>query len=188
MTKKRFTIKQQDDYFGVVDNNTDDKTCVVNGIRTEIEAEWLCDSMNKLNDENEQLKQQNRELQGELQDKELGLNLWNAENTILEEDKKQLQKENKELKQENEYFKELLDEYEIETNEFDKFMNNREHTRLSINLETNELQRHIYATGNWFGDFDRVLVKQWLDEETYHRFINRVIEVYNTEFKRSPKK
>ena len=56
MTKKRFTIKQQDDYFGVVDNNTTDKTCVVNGIRTEIEAEWLCDSMNKLNDENEQLK------------------------------------------------------------------------------------------------------------------------------------
>ena len=56
MSEERFTIKNQDDYFAVVDNNTDDKTCVVNGIRTEIEAEWLCDLMNELNDEIEFFK------------------------------------------------------------------------------------------------------------------------------------
>lgn len=98
MTEKRFTIKPQDDYFDIIDNNTADKVNVINSIRTEIEAKWLCDLMNELNEENEQLKQRNRELQGELQDANLGLSLWNAEDTILEEDKKQLQKENKELK------------------------------------------------------------------------------------------
>ena len=56
MTEKRFTIKSQDDLFGVVDNYSADKVCVVNGIRTEIEAKWLCDVLNDLNDENEQLK------------------------------------------------------------------------------------------------------------------------------------
>ena len=56
MTEKRFTIKPQDDLFGVVDNYSTDKVCVINGIRTEIEAEWLCKDMNTLNDENEQLK------------------------------------------------------------------------------------------------------------------------------------
>lgn len=57
MTKKRYTIKPQDDLFGVVDNYSADKICVINGIRTEIEARWLCKDMNTLNDENEQLKQ-----------------------------------------------------------------------------------------------------------------------------------
>lgn len=57
MTEKRYTIKTQDDLFGVVDNYSADKVCVINGIRTEIEAEWLCKDMNTLNDENEQLKQ-----------------------------------------------------------------------------------------------------------------------------------
>ena len=56
MTEKRFTIKPQNDLFGVVDNYSADKVCVINGIRTEIEAEWLCKDMNALNDENEQLK------------------------------------------------------------------------------------------------------------------------------------
>ena len=56
MSKERFTVKNQDDYFGVVDNNTGDKTCVVNGIRTEIEAEWLCELMNDLAEENRKLK------------------------------------------------------------------------------------------------------------------------------------
>ena len=56
MTEKRFTIKPQDDLFGVVDNYSADKVCVVNGIRTEIEAKWLCNVLNDLNDENEQLK------------------------------------------------------------------------------------------------------------------------------------
>lgn len=58
MTAKRYTIKPQDDLFGVVDNYSPDKVCVINGIRTEIEAEWLCKDMNALNDENEQLKRQ----------------------------------------------------------------------------------------------------------------------------------
>lgn len=57
MTAKRYTIKPQDDLFGVVDNYSADKVCVINGIRTEIEAKWLCKDMNTLNDENEQLKQ-----------------------------------------------------------------------------------------------------------------------------------
>lgn len=56
MIEKRFTIKSQDDLFGVVDNYSADKICVVNGIRTEIETKWLCDVMNDLNDENEELK------------------------------------------------------------------------------------------------------------------------------------
>ena len=59
---KRFTIKPQDDLFGVVDNYSADKVCVVNGIRTEIEAKWLCNVMNDLNDENEQLKFENANL------------------------------------------------------------------------------------------------------------------------------
>ena len=57
MTEKRYTIKPQDDLFGVVDNYSADKVCVINGIRTEIEAKWLCKDMNALNDENEELKQ-----------------------------------------------------------------------------------------------------------------------------------
>lgn len=56
MIAKRYTIKPQDDLFGVVDNYSADKVCVINGIRTEIEAKWLCKDMNTLNDENEQLK------------------------------------------------------------------------------------------------------------------------------------
>ena len=53
---ERFTIKPQDDLFGVVDNYSADKVCVVNGIRTEIEAKWLCDLMNELNNENINIK------------------------------------------------------------------------------------------------------------------------------------
>ena len=53
---ERFTIKPQDDLFGVVDNYSPDKICVVNGIRTEIEAKWLCDLMNELNNENINIK------------------------------------------------------------------------------------------------------------------------------------
>lgn len=39
-----------------MDNYSADKVCVINGIRTEIEAKWLCKDMNTLNDENRQLK------------------------------------------------------------------------------------------------------------------------------------
>ena len=64
---KRFTIKPQDDLFGVVDNYSPDKICVVNGIRTEIEAKWLCNMMNDLNEENEQLKSENELLKQDLE-------------------------------------------------------------------------------------------------------------------------
>ena len=51
---KRFKIRPQDDYFGV--NDCLQEFNVVNGIRTEIEAKWLCDLLNELNDENEEIK------------------------------------------------------------------------------------------------------------------------------------
>ena len=76
MTAKRYTIKPQDDLFGVVDNYSADKVCVINGIRTEIEAKWLCKDMNTLNDEIERLKKDNvhlRVLLDSLQDKYSGL-------------------------------------------------------------------------------------------------------------------
>lgn len=76
------------------------------------------------------------------------------------------------------------EELKKELNKLKKFEHGGEHIRLSINIETGELQRHIYATGQWFGDFDRVLVDNWLSKEDYQRFIDRVIEVYNTEFKK----
>lgn len=88
-----------------------------------------------------------------------------------------LLKQQGELEKENEQLKEEL-------NKLKKFEYGGEHIRLSINIETGELQRHIYATGQWFGDFDRVLVDNWLSKEDYQRFINRVIEVYNTEFRK----
>lgn len=76
MIAKRYTIKPQDDLFGVVDNYSTDKVCVINGIRTEIEAKWLCKDMNILNDEIERLKKDNvhlRVLLDSLQDKYSGL-------------------------------------------------------------------------------------------------------------------
>lgn len=84
---KRFTIKPQDDYFGITDNNTADKVNVINGIRTEIEAKWLCDLLNELYDENSKLHIQNDFLKDENQHMR----------TVL--------KENKELKEENEQLK-----------------------------------------------------------------------------------
>ena len=63
---ERYTIKSQGDYFGVVDNNIDDRVCVVNGIHTRIEAAWLMELLNRLNDENEQLKQQIEDLEFKL--------------------------------------------------------------------------------------------------------------------------
>ncbi len=82
----------------------------------------------------------------------------------------QLSDEKEQLKQEN--------------NKLKRFEYGGEHIRLSINIETGDLQRHIYATGQWFGDFDRVLVDNIISKEDYQKFIDRVIEVYNTEFKK----
>ena len=76
MIAKRYTIKPQDDLFGVVDNYSADKVCVINGIRTEIEAKWLCKDMNTLNDELDRLKKDNvhlRVLLDILEDKHNGL-------------------------------------------------------------------------------------------------------------------
>ena len=78
----------------------------------------------------------------------------------------------------------IASKYLEENEQLKKFESTGEHIRLSINIETGELQRHIYATGQWFGDFDRVLVKNWIDEDNYQRFVDRVIEVYNNEFKK----
>ena len=114
---KRFTIKPQDDLFGVVDNYSADKVCVINGIRTEIEAKWLCKDMNTLNDENEQLKQQlseqgtqidflkdeNKHMRKVLEEnKELKQNLKQIQDSLwTTEYIKKLEKENNQLKQEN---------------------------------------------------------------------------------------
>jgi len=92
---KRFTIKPQDDLFGITDNDTPDKINVINGIRTEIETKWLCDLMNELNDECEFLEIENKLLEdgatkyAELYHKSL--------------------KENEQLKQSNERLLKMLD-------------------------------------------------------------------------------
>ena len=64
---KRYTVKSQDDLFAVVDNLTADKVCIVNGIRTKLEAEWLCDEMNELNDDMEYWKQTACQKENEIQ-------------------------------------------------------------------------------------------------------------------------
>ena len=64
VSKKRFTIKLQDDYFGLTDNLTEDKVNVVNGIRTEIEAKWLCDLLNDLHEEKEMWKRECKRWKG----------------------------------------------------------------------------------------------------------------------------
>ena len=99
---------------------------------------------------------------------------WHKEHygkSILDERlefKSDCEKENEKLKQ--------------QLNKLSMFGNTTENIRLSINHETGKLQRHIYGTGVWFGDFDRVLCKSFITEDDYQRFIDRIIEVYNTEF------
>ena len=73
MTEKRFTIRLQDDYFGITDNNVGMN--VINGILTEIEAKWLCDLLNELAEENKELKEENQKLLGLIQ----GVDSWNSE-------------------------------------------------------------------------------------------------------------
>lgn len=107
MTAKRYTIKTQDDLFGVVDNYSADKVCVINGIRTEIEAKWLCKDMNTLNDENEQLKIQLKIYKTD------ALETLNDLERAYENNKKalrnieQLEGENKELRSDRDYWKTL---------------------------------------------------------------------------------
>ena len=107
MTKKRFTIKPQDDLFGVVDNYSADKICVINGIRTEIEAGWLCKDMNTLNDENEQLKQSYKEFEEECQST---FNAMSRKQNDLYRKNFKLKEENEQLKQFKEKVFVLFDE------------------------------------------------------------------------------
>ena len=74
MTEKRFTIRLQDDYFGITDNNVGMN--VINGILTEIEAKWLCDLLNELAEENKELKEENQKLLSLIQK---GVDSWNGE-------------------------------------------------------------------------------------------------------------
>lgn len=108
---KRFTIKSQDDYFGVVDNNTDDEVCVVNGIRTEIEAEWLIELLNLLDCENEQLKQSNKGLQSELQIFKEDIKHSNIIINKLNDENEQLKQENKRLHTEWRMQKKIIETY-----------------------------------------------------------------------------
>ena len=63
-----------------------------------------------------------------------------------------------------------------------KYGTGKESIKLSFNNQTGKLEKHNYATGQWFGDFDRILCKQHISSEDYQRFIKRIIEVYHTEF------
>ncbi len=190
MTEKRFTINNsnivQDGYF-IKDN-------VGNfSFPTTIDGSDLImyhKALNKLNDENEQLKQEMGDL-GTIHAEEIN----KIENEFDDEILK-LEKENEQLKErciqfdflkaENSHMKSVLEENEQlkqQIRDMSRFGGTGEHIRLSINIETGELQRHIYASGQWFGDFDRVLCENWISKEDYQKFIDRVIEVYNTEFK-----
>ena len=122
-----------------------------------LNADEIVDLLNELNDENQYLKSLK----------------WNQdcinEISIGIQQRQSLEMENEQLKQ--------------QIRDMSRFEHTGEHIRLSINIETGKLQRHIYATGQWFGDFDRVLCENWISKEDYQKFIDRVIEVYNTEFK-----
>ena len=78
MSEKRFAIKPQDDYWAVIDNHNDDKVCIINGIHTEIEAIWLCDFMNELSEENEQLRKDKEILKERLRECRIKMDKFNC--------------------------------------------------------------------------------------------------------------
>ena len=80
---KRFTVKPQNDLFGVNDNTAEYN--VVNGIPTKIEAEWLCDTLNSLYKENGELKEEIYAYLGEI--------------TLYKGEANKRKKENEQLKQ-----------------------------------------------------------------------------------------
>lgn len=80
---KRFTVKPQNDLFGVNDNTAEYN--VVNGIPTKIEAEWLCDTLNSLYKENGELKEERYAYLGEI--------------TLYKGEANKRKKENEQLKQ-----------------------------------------------------------------------------------------
>jgi len=157
MTEKRFTHKIN--RLGMQFICYDEKSELLGTFADAKGVNNIVKLLNELHEENEQLKKELDKL--ELVNEMLSMDFSNSEHELL--------RENEQLKQ--------------QIKDMSKFEHTGEHIRLSINIETGELQRHIYATGQWFGDFDRVLVTNWLDEKTYQKFIDRVIEVYNTEFK-----
>jgi len=83
MSKERFKIKPQDDYWAVVDEYNEDKVCIINGIHTEIEAIWLCTLLNDQQATINELKEENKKLKREL-------NKQNTLNTQLREINKEL--------------------------------------------------------------------------------------------------
>ena len=131
--EKRYTIKAQDDLFGVLDNYSADKVCVVNGIRTEIEAEWLCNEMNDLNDEKEQLKKENQQLRmsprvdvNEIESLVCENEQLKNENELLKIDKQQL---NMAMSRENVRHKEFRDKvFNLINNSLEKYKHHYEMT------------------------------------------------------------
>jgi len=85
MSKKRFAIKSQDDYWAVIDNHNDDKVCIINGIHTEIEAIWLCDFMNEQESTINKLKE-------ELKLEQDFASRWQKESEVLAKENEQLEK------------------------------------------------------------------------------------------------
>ena len=85
MSKKRFAIKSQDDYWAVIDNHNDDKVCIINGIHTEIEAIWLCDFMNEQESTINKLKE-------ELKLEQDFASRWQKESEVLVKENEQLEK------------------------------------------------------------------------------------------------
>ena len=103
-------------------------------------------------------------------------NIWTVLDIIERENINLSYKEKNEVEKLKEY-----SEYDV--NYLIYYEKAHERERLSINIDSKELQRHSYGTGCWFGDFNRVLVKEYISEENYKKFIDRIIKIYNTEFK-----
>ena len=61
---ERYIVRPQDDYFGVYD--TVCEVNIVNGIRTEIEAEWLCKVVNRYEYEKNNLEYKMSRLRNDL--------------------------------------------------------------------------------------------------------------------------
>lgn len=90
--KERFTvINQFSHYFSIRDNQVG--LNIVNRIMTGLDAEWLCDRLNSLHKENEELKQENKKILDTINNKitELGLEWYKAEDNSKEEKEANLQ-------------------------------------------------------------------------------------------------
>ena len=116
--EKRYTIKAQDDLFGVVDNYSADKVCVVNGIRTKIEAEWLCNEMNDLNDDKGQLKKENQQLRMSPRVDVNEIESLVCENEQLNNENEQLKNKIYVLEDDNETYHKSLEKLNLYTKRF----------------------------------------------------------------------